>query len=106
MVFYDVSRAAGIPEREPVALVEDLVELVVCPLAETRRPARAQRAPALGTALFIGTGLPACEPHGVARDVLQGIDRGEEAADQVRGTDHAVLDGLRSTGAGAAAVAR
>ena len=71
-------------EREPVALFEDLVDLVLCPLAEARRPAGAQRAPALRPALFFGLGLPACEPHRVAGDVLQCIDRGEEAADQIR----------------------
>ena len=30
----------------------------------------------------------------MAGDVLQGIDRGDETADQVRGIDHAVVDGL------------
>ena len=77
-----------------MALFQDLVDLVVCPLAESRRPAGAQGAPALRTALFLGTGLPGGEPHGVARDVLESIRGGEETADQRPGIDHAVVDGL------------
>ena len=79
---------------EPVALLEDLVDFVNEPLAESGRAARAQGAPALGTALFFGAGLPEREPHGMALDVLQCIHDGVEAADQVRGIDGAVVDAL------------
>ncbi len=79
---------------QPVALFQDLVDLVLCPLAVTWWPAWAHGAPALRAALFLGTRLPACEPHGVARDVLKRIDDGHEAADQVLRTDHAVIDDL------------
>ena len=75
-----------------MALFQDLVDLVLGPLAESRRPAGAQGAPALRPALFLGTGLPECEPHGMARDVLNRIHDGHEAADQVRRTDGAVVD--------------
>ena len=78
---------------EPVTLFEDLVDLVNCPLAEARRPARAQRAPAFRTALFLGTGLPEREPHRVAGDVLNRIHDGHQAADEMGSTDHAVIDG-------------
>ena len=81
-------------EGEPVAFLEDLIDFVFCPLSESRRPAGAQGAPALRTALFFGTGLPACEAHGMALDVLQRIRDGEETPDQMPGINGAVVDGL------------
>ncbi len=50
--------------------------------------------PALRTALFFGPRLPMGEPHGVAGDVIECIDNGHEAADEVLRTDHAVIDDL------------
>ncbi len=79
---------------EPVALFQDLVDFMLCPLAITRRPAGSHRTPALRTALFLGTRLPTGEPHGVAGDVIECIDNGHEAADEVLRTDHAVIDDL------------
>ncbi len=79
---------------QPVALFQDLVDLVLCPLAESGRAPRAHGTPALRTPIFLGTRLPAGEPQGVARDVLQRIDNGHEAADEVLRTDHAVIDDL------------
>src|SRR5690606_14664557 len=43
---------------------------------------------------LLGAGLPACEPHRMAGDVLHRVHDGDEAADQVRGTDHAVVPGI------------
>ena len=92
---YDVSSSCGCRVAgEPVAFFEDLVDLVVWPLAESRRPAGAQGAPAFRTALLVGTGLPAREAHRLARDVLQCIRDGEETADQRPGIDGAIVDGL------------
>ena len=86
---------------EPVALFEDLIDLVNVALAVTRRSPGAQGTPALRPALLFGLGLPACEPHGMALDVLQCIHDGQETTDQVLGIDGAVIDGFSSTtGAG------
>ena len=92
---YDVSSSGGFPSSASQwhSLRISSTSWML-PLAETRRPAGAQGAPALRPALFLGTGLPECEPHGVARDVLHCIHDGQEAADQVPGIDHAVVDFL------------
>ena len=99
--------SAGHLAGEPVAFFQDLVDLVDRPLAESGRPADAQGAPALRTALFFGPGPPEREAHGLARDVLQCIGDGEETADQRPGIDGAVVDVFSSTtGAGAGACDR
>ncbi len=77
-----------------MALFQDLVDLVNGSLAESGRAAGSHGAPALGPSLFFGPRLPAGKPPGVARDVIECIDDGHEAADQVLGTDLAVIDDL------------
>ncbi len=77
-----------------MALFEDIVDLMDWTLSESWRPTNAYRAPALGTSLLFGTGLPTREPHRVAGNVSECIDNGVETTDKWSGIDHAVIDSV------------
>src|SRR5262245_9204351 len=77
---------------EPVAFLQDLIDFVLVPLAESRWPAEAQGRFSLRMAILDGRVTPARIALRLARDVSKCRHYGEEPATQMPGIDGAVVD--------------